>query len=252
MKPMLAKSYDGQDVTGWLMSEKLDGVRAIWTGAELISRNGNRFVAPGWFAEQLPAGVLLDGELHAGRGAFQRVTGIIRKKTPIDAEWQTVRFLVFDAPSHDAGFEDRISYCHETLAGCRGAEVVPQVSCNGEAHLREYFSVLLAQGAEGVMLRRPGSSYEPRRSESLLKLKPVDSEEAEVIGHQPGEGKHAGRLGALVCRWRGLVFNLGVGISDATRESPPGLGAHVTFMYQGVTDNGLPRFPVFLATRDYE
>lgn len=35
---MLAQEYRNQDVSGWLMSEKLDGVRAYWDGKRLISR----------------------------------------------------------------------------------------------------------------------------------------------------------------------------------------------------------------------
>ena len=61
MKPMLAKQYKDQDVKGWLISEKLDGVRSVWTGTELLSRNGKKFFAPEWFTRQLPAGVVLDG-----------------------------------------------------------------------------------------------------------------------------------------------------------------------------------------------
>jgi len=68
MNPMLAKPYEAQPISGWLMSEKLDGVRALWDGARLVSRNGNEFAAPAWFIAALPAGMALDGELYMGRG----------------------------------------------------------------------------------------------------------------------------------------------------------------------------------------
>ena len=252
MKPMLAKTYEAQKVKGWLMSEKLDGCRAIWTGSEFRSRNGNKFFAPDWFTAQLPAGVMLDGELYLGRNSFQQGVGIIRKKNPIDAEWQTIRYCVFDAPECKGGFEARIAFCAEILAGCEIAKVVEQTVCKNDTHLENVFAGLVALGAEGVMLRRPGSKYEPRRSDSLLKYKPFGSDEAEVIGHQPGEGKHINRLGALICRWGNVIFNLGTGFTDALREAPPQIGAQVSFMFQGLTDGGLPRFPVFLAERNYE
>ena len=35
---LLAQEFKGQNVTGWAMSEKLDGVRAYWNGKQLISR----------------------------------------------------------------------------------------------------------------------------------------------------------------------------------------------------------------------
>ena len=37
---MLLQDWEGQEVSGWLMSEKMDGVRAYWDGKKLISRNG--------------------------------------------------------------------------------------------------------------------------------------------------------------------------------------------------------------------
>lgn len=253
MKPMLARTFDQtRDVKGWLMSEKLDGCRAIWTGAELLSRNGKQFFAPDWFTAGLPAGVTLDGELYIGRGAFQQSVGIIRKKSPIDNEWRTIRYCVFDAPEFQGGLESRIAFCAETLAGCVVAEVVEHTVCQGAAHLQAFFSDLVEQGAEGVMLRRPGSEYEQRRSDSLLKYKPLGSDEAEVIGHQPGAGRHIDRLGALICRWGNVIFNLGTGFSDSQREVPPPIGSQVSFMFQGLTDGGVPRFPVFLTQRNYE
>ena len=252
MQPMLAKTFAGQEVQGWLMSEKLDGVRAIWTGAELMSRNGNTFFAPEWFTRQLPAGVQLDGELYIDRGRFQQTVGIVRKKVPVDAEWRAIRYCVFDAPECKGGIEDRLTFCAKTLAGNALAEAVNHEVCGSKEHLDTFFAGLVALGAEGVMLRRPGSVYVPRRSDCLLKYKPSVSDEAEVIGHQAGEGKHLDRLGALICRWQGKIFNLGTGLSDALRETPPRIGAQVSFMFQGVTDAGIPRFPVFLTERNYE
>ena len=252
MKTMLAKKYNGQKVVGWLMSEKLDGVRAVWTGTELISRNGNKFEAPEWFTSQLPQDVILDGELFIDRGLFQKTVSIVRKKTPIDVEWNLIKYCVFDAPEISGGFENRLSYCFEILNNCKIAEVVKHEICNGKAHLKKFFSELVGSGAEGVMLRRNGSGYEPRRSNNLLKFKPFDSKEAKVIGHQAGEGKHKDRLGALICKWKEVVFKLGTGLSNELREEPPQTGSQVSFSFQGLTDGGVPRFPVFLADRSYE
>jgi DNA ligase-1 len=161
-------------------------------------------------------------------------------------------FCVFDGPDFAGGFEDRLSRCEEVLTGCEIAGVLKHEFCRGAEHLDMFFAELVAKGAEGIMLRRSGSDYERRRSGSLLKYKPCASDEAEVVGHQPGEGKHVGRLGALVCRWGDKIFNLGTGFSDDLRQSPPAIGAHVSFLFQGLTDGGIPRFPVFMAERNYE
>ncbi len=47
----------------------------------------------------------------------------------------------------------------------------------------------------------------------------------------------------------GTRFKVGTGLSDAERESPPALGAIVTFRYQELTDAGVPRFPSFVGER---
>ena len=68
---MLAYAYDPErdDPTGWLMSEKLDGVRCYWNGKDMFTRNGNPFYAPTWWKEKLPK-IALDGELWSGRDDF--------------------------------------------------------------------------------------------------------------------------------------------------------------------------------------
>jgi len=252
MKPMLAKTYCGQDVSGWLMSEKLDGVRAIWTGSELISRAGNKFFAPKSFTAHLPSGVMLDGELYIGRGKFQTTVGIVRKHTPLESEWKDIRYCVFDAPKMQGGFKGRLEFCDRVLKGCKVAEVVRHVPCEDRSCLERFFDELCAVGAEGVMLRRPDSDYEQRRSNSLLKYKPFKSDEAVVLGYEGGKGRYTGLIGALLCQWKDKVIKLGTGLSDIQRWMPPDIGAHVTFKFQQLTDGGVPRFPVFLAERNYE
>ena len=97
---LLAERWDNaQDLAGWWMSEKLDGVRAYWDGKSLISRLGNRFHAPDWFLDGLPE-IPLDGELWIGRKAFQRTVGIVRRQDKSDL-WKEVRYVAFDAPAVD-------------------------------------------------------------------------------------------------------------------------------------------------------
>ena len=94
---LLAERWDNaQDLAGWWLSEKLDGVRAYWDGKSLISRLGNRFHAPDWFLEGLPE-IPLDGELWIGRKAFQRTVGIVRRQDQTEL-WKQVRYVAFDAP----------------------------------------------------------------------------------------------------------------------------------------------------------
>src|SRR5574337_1390702 len=51
---LLAHTWDGeQDVSGWWVSPKLDGVRAWWDGTKFISRLGNEYHAPEWFLKEM-------------------------------------------------------------------------------------------------------------------------------------------------------------------------------------------------------
>ena len=100
------------------------------------------------------------------------------------------------------------------------------------------------------MLRQAGSAYEPGRSPTLLKVKRFHDDDARVIEHVPGRGRHQGRLGALLVQLdNGVSFSVGSGLSDAQRNDPPPVGSRVTFRYQELTDRGVPRFPTFVRVR---
>ena len=100
------------------------------------------------------------------------------------------------------------------------------------------------------MLRQPDSLYEAGRSSTLLKVKSFHDADAVVVGHQPGKGRHKGRLGALlVALANDTQFSVGTGFSDAQRGKPPLIGTVITFRYQEFTDGGVPRFPSFVRER---
>ncbi len=252
VRPILAEEAPpGLDPAGWLVSEKLDGVRALWDGAELRFRSGRRVEAPAWFLARLPR-VPLDGELWLGRGRFDELSGLVRRASPDDAGWHTLRYMLFELPGAPGSFAER-AQALERLAAAVGWEqlqVVPQRSLSNGETLERRLQEVVRGGGEGLMLHRADAPYESGRSRALLKLKPLQDEDALVIGHLPGRGRHAGRLGALQLRRAdGLVFQLGTGFSDAQRASPPPLGATVTYTYRGLTPQGVPRFASFLRVR---
>jgi DNA ligase-1 len=235
------------DLAGWWMSEKLDGVRAYWDGTKFVSRLGNTFFAPKWFTAALPQKTL-DGELWVGRKEFQTTVSIVRRQDASD-EWKKVKFLVFDAPHLDLPFEDRIAWIKAFVADAGQPHVVAvdHEPCVDVNHLKTELARVEALGGEGLMMRRPGSKYEAGRSTSLLKVKTFHDAEGRVVGHEGGKGKHKGRLGALVLVMPdGTRFNVGTGFSDAERESPPPVGAIVTYRYQELTKDGVPRFPSYV------
>jgi DNA ligase-1 len=117
--------------------------------------------------------------------------------------------------------------------------------------LRRKLAEIEASGGEGVILRKPQSPYTVGRSRDLLKVKTFQDAEAVVIQHQPGTGKHVGRLGALLVELpNGIRFSIGTGFSDPERENPPPIGTTITFQHQGFTKSGIPRFASYLRVRD--
>ena len=250
---LLANVYRNQvDVTQYLVSEKLDGVRAVWDGRRLRFRSGKPIHAPAWFVEALPAQPL-DGELWIGRGSFERVSGIVRKETPIDAEWHQVRYMVFELPGAPGSFRQRVDQISQLVhqANVPWLQRIDQATVSDLNELQQWLATVLAAGGEGLMLHRADAVYETGRSDTLLKLKPWLDAEAEVIGHSAGKGRHTGRLGALQVRTpEGKTFLLGTGFSDAQRQNPPPIGARVTYRYRELTRTGLPRFASFLRVRE--
>jgi DNA ligase 1 len=238
---------------GWLVSEKLDGVRALWDGGTLSFRSGLPIAAPSWFVQALPKGVALDGELWSGRGRFESLSGTVRKAVPVDAEWRALRYHVFDLPTVPGPFSERAVRL-QTVAKHADASMlaaVDQQRLPDVAALQRRLDHVIQAGGEGLMLHRADALWRPGRSEHLLKLKPLHDAEATVIGHAPGRGRHAGRLGALRVRTDdGTEFLIGTGLSDAERANPPALGSVVTFTHHGYTESGVPRFASFLRARN--
>lgn len=248
---LLAESWDSeQDLTGWWMSEKLDGVRAYWDGKQFLSRQGNIFYAPEWFTAGLPL-MPLDGELWIDRKQFQRTVSVVRRQDKPDI-WKEVKYLIFDAPDARGGFEVRIDWLHSIMAkwGNKYTRIHTHVECEGTDSLMAELKKVEALGGEGLMLREPGSKYQLGRSSTLLKVKTFHDAEAVVVGHEAGKGKHKGRLGALNVRLpNGVEFSVGTGFTDKQRANPPAVGATITFRYQELTEAGVPRFPSFVGVR---
>jgi len=250
---MLAREApEGIDPSGYLVSEKLDGARAVWDGRTLRFRSGLPIAAPEWFTARLPA-LPLDGELWLARGRFEALSGTVRKLQPVDAEWRALRYQLFDMPGAPGPFSERAARL-QALArqtGWPAMAAVAQARLADQSALQHRLAAVVNEGGEGLMLHRADALWRPGRSEGLLKLKPLHDAEALVTGHVAGRGKHEGRMGALRVRLEdGSQFLIGTGFSDAERERPPAVGTPVTYTYRGLTANGVPRFASFLRVKD--
>ncbi len=249
---LLAHTWENDtDLVGWWMSEKLDGVRAYWTGTEFLSRLGNRYHAPAWFTVGLPDHPL-DGELWGGRKKFQRTVSIVRRQDQSE-HWKEIEYVIFDAPAMAEPFERRLLACRELISSVTPphARVLEHAPCRDVAHLKQELARVEALGGEGLMLRKPGSKYEVGRSSTLLKVKSFFDSEARVVDYVAGAGRHKGRTGALLVEMQdGTRFSVGTGLSDRERESPPPKGSLITYRYQELSDGGVPRFPSYVGVRD--
>ena len=249
---LLANVYhEGIDPAAYLVSEKLDGVRAIWDGKNLHFRSGHPVNAPHWFTAALPTEAL-DGELWIARGQFEKLSATVRRSEPVDEEWRQVRYMIFELPGAAGRFSERVAQIRKIVAQVNQPwlQAVVQHAAVDRAKLDKMLMETLKQGGEGLMLHRADALYETGRSDTLLKLKPWLDAEATVIAHLPGQGKYAGLLGALQLRLPdGRLLRLGTGLSDAQRREPPPIGAVVTYRYRELTRNGLPRFASFVRIR---
>lgn len=125
--------------------------------------------------------------------------------------------------------------------------VVKQEQIQSPDHLLQELKRIEGLDGEGLMLRKPQSKYEFKRSSTLLKVKSFYDAEAVVIAHERGEGKYAQLTGSLKCRMAsGNVFSVGSGMTDAQRADPPPVGSIITYRFQEVSKDGVPRFPSFV------
>lgn len=250
---LLAEVYAADvDVGQYWVSEKFDGVRAQWDGRRLRFRGGGEVPAPAWFTANFPA-VPLDGELWIARGRFDALSGSVRRIQPVDAEWRQVRYLVFELPGAPGSFSARIERMQQLVAqaGVPWLLAVEQTRVADRAELMKRLDAVVGAGGEGLMLHRADAPYVTGRSDALLKLKPWQDAEAVVVGHAPGKGKYEGMTGALeMAMPDGRRFRIGSGLTDALRRQPPPLGTRITYRYQHLTKNGLPRFPRYLRVRE--
>lgn len=244
----------GRSPQGFLVSEKFDGVRAVWDGQVLRFRSGRVLTAPAWFVSALPS-TPLDGELWMGRGQFDRLSGVVRKAVPDDEAWRAVKYLVFDVPGHAAPFAERVRGLQGTLDAAHVPWLLPvaQAAVDGAQALQARLRQTVAQGGEGLVLHRADALWRSGRTDALYKLKPEPDEEGLVVGYQPGKGRLQGMTGALLLQMpTGQRVALGSGLSDALRRVPPPVGAWVTYRYRDHTPSGVPRFASFLRVRDPE
>jgi DNA ligase-1 len=138
--------------------------------------------------------------------------------------------------------------------------LVKSKTCENETELREFYSECLDEGYEGVMLKDVKAPYRWKRSDAILKLKPVATEEGVIVGwYEAKEStKRAGQFGGFVVLTpNGVTTRVGGGYCDDLKnkifaDGPDTyVGKIVEVEHQPpFTPDGKLRFPVFCRFRD--
>ena len=279
-KPMLASPFDEALLKfPVLASPKLDGVRAIVRDGVVLSR-ALKPIPNKWVQQRFSHLEHFDGELIVGASNHPDVlrtttSGVMRVEGEPD-----VSFHVFDhVENHARLYTVRYDLLEEDTE--INVFVVPQHELMNTFELNAFEHEVLAEGYEGVMLRRPDAPYKFGRSTAregyLLKVKRFHDDEFEIVGFEEemfnaneattselGRTKRSshkankipkGRLGALVLKYGDTTFNCGTGFNDAEREriwaerdSYLGKLAKIKYFAHGIKD--VPKLSSFLGIRD--
>lgn len=245
---MLLEQYKNQNIEGWVMSEKLDGVRGFWNGKQLLSRQGYPLNPADYFIKDFPP-FAIDGELFSDRGEFESISATVRGSEP--KGWYKLKLYVFDVPNEKGDLYKRLDRLKNYLKlhPTPYIEIVNQIPIQDKNHLQRFFNQVQELGGEGVVVRNPNANYIQGRSAQILKFKAVQDEECVVIAHHQGKGKYMGKLGAITCENKRGKFKIGSGFSDQEREVPPPIGTKITYKYRGLTSMGKPRFATYWRVR---
>ena len=264
--PMLAHDYHkrGKDIKfPCFVQPKLDGVRCIFKNGVLTSRQGKVFPNMDHITQDLKdVDLVLDGELYSNTLNFQQFVGLVRKKKHNDAEKQLLRqvkFHVYDCVN-DKPFSERNESINNLFSKRMYAFSEPLLTeeCKAKEDLKKFHDKYVAEGKEGLIIRNKDGLYQlAARSKDLQKYKEFEDAEYKVIGFTDGEGSEKGLVIWICETSAGKSFHVRPRGTHEARaeifnEAKDYVGKSLTVRYQELTEEGIPRFPVGIAFRDYE
>lgn len=278
-EPMLAQKYEGRRKAEVLASlpvyaqPKLDGIRCVTHEGVMKSRKGKPFMTVGFLVEELAGffdrhpSVTLDGELynHDYRNDFNTLTSVIKTQKPKPEDIERTRGIVqyhiydcFDDENPGMPFSERNAFLARELPASQAVVVVRTDACESESCLDALNKEYVSQGYEGQMIRINGPYEFEKRSRYLLKRKDFEDAEYEIVRVEEGRGNRSGMAGRITYRLSdGREFGSGIrgGFTFYKRlwdDRDSLVGKQGTVRYQELTPDGVPRFPVTVAIRDYE
>ncbi len=266
--PMLAHDYNkrGKSITfPCFLQPKLDGVRCVAVqGRGLFSRNGKAFPHLQHIraeVDAMPTGTVLDGELYSDTLSFQEIVGLVKKQklTAADqAKMPTIHLAVYDLIVDGPTNAERNTQLATLLTGKSHLRSVETRECVRQEDVGAVHNEWVSAGYEGVMLRNKAAKYRVGvRSVDLQKYKEFEDAEYRVVGFKEGDGLEKGCV-VWVCETaKGQPFAVRPRGTHEERaalflEGGKYVGKSLCVRYQELTTDGIPRFPVGIAFRDYE
>ena len=275
---MLAQKFSqhGSKITyPAFVQPKLDGVRCVaileagvctlWTRTRkpitgvphIIDAIEQQFSGRRWHGRASWSRLVLDGELyqHSYKDKFEQIVSYVRQRDP-KLGHEVVEYHVYDVIEEGDMFAARTWTVEELNLH---APLVTVVTTEVRS-LDEVLSVDTEHrraGYEGTIVREATAMYEPGRSMGLQKIKQFDDAEFEVTGVQPGRGRMSDcaiftcstETGAtFACKMEGALDTLKPYLTNPDTV----IGKKLTVRYQGLTNGGVPRFPIGASVRDYE
>jgi DNA ligase-1 len=209
---------------------------------------------------------LLDGELYTTKHKFQKIVGLVKQKTIKEEDREKhndIQLHVYDIVDTKKTFEERYAVLQKLFKDYTSVigsvlQLCPTVRITKKEELKARHDEYVAAGYEGLMLRNPKGLYAVgQRSADLLKMKEFFDDEYEVVDFYTGEGREADCV-MWQCKTKdGKVFGCRPEgtheeRSEILKDAASYIGKMLTVRYQELTNDGLPRFPVGVAFRDYE
>jgi len=223
-KCMLADKMDQRfkwDSGPWLVEYKYDGMRILARvtkdGVELFSRAGlTQPKFEGLFEEYLlklrevsGEDFYLDGEVYAdtfNATMESRKGGADRSGLKFRA-WDYVSLKEWDAQkstriqlSRRATLDLLMSTADDQISGDHNVVISEGIICETREELDSYYEGLVADGAEGVIIKDLNAVYHFKRNRAWTKYKPVYTADLELLSMYEGSNKYKRMLGGFTLR----------------------------------------------------
>jgi ATP-dependent DNA ligase len=262
---------------------KLDGLRCIiyrdtMTGEiRRQSRTGTYFDTMTHIAQSLTPffqkypSVVLDGELYTPDIPFEELAGLIKKKKFTEQDFvrlSAIKYHIYDIVDEKSMYQKRYSDIKKMFAQLAASSassphelppyicLVETIEAKTDAEFRAEFSRFIEEGYEGIMLRNKGGMYRCNyRSHDLQKYKEFEEDEFRIIGFTQGDGRDKGTVIWICETEEGKDFTVRPrGTMESRRKlfqtGEKYVGKMLTVIYQELTEEGKPRFPVAKDVRD--